>query len=86
MFKHDESENDSDDSEDENDEEDEEDEDDEDEVTVEDLRPILTKVQEAVEKFDGMLKKCSLRCNQCEFEAKNQNGLNMHVKSKHTKQ
>ena len=78
MFKHDESESDSDDSEDEIDKEDE--------VTVEDLRPILTKVQEAVENFYGMLKKCSLRCNQCECEAKNQNGLNMHVKSKHTKQ
>ena len=84
MFKPDESESDADDSEDENDEKDEEE--DEDKVTVEDLRPILKKVQEAVEKFDSMLKECSLRCNQCEFEAKNQNGLNMHVKSKHTKQ
>ena len=59
---------------------------DEDEKYVEDLKPMLKKIQEAVEKFDVLLKKCSLRCDQCDFEAKNQNGLNMHVKSKHTEQ
>ena len=80
MFKHEEC-DDGDDSENENDSEE-----DEDEESVENLKPVLKKIQEAVEKFDVLLKKCSLRCDQCEFEAKNQNGLNMHVKSKHTKQ
>ena len=80
MFRHEEC-DDEDDSENENDSEE-----DEDEESVEDLKPMLKKIQEAVEKFDVLLKKCSLRCDQCDFEAKNQNGLNMHVKSKHTKQ
>ena len=56
----------------------------EDEESVEDLKPMLKNIQEAVEMFDLLLKKCSLRCEECDFEARNQNGLNMHVKAKHT--
>ena len=55
-------------------------------MSVDKLMPILEKVQEAVEKFDLLLKKNSLICKEFDFEARNQNGLNMHVKAKHTKQ
>ena len=47
---------------------------------------MLKKIQEAVDKFEVMLKKCSLKCDDCDFEARNQNGLTMHIKAKHTKQ
>ena len=67
--------------------EDESDSDEEDEEEYENvyaLKPILNKFKEAVEKFDTMLQKCSLKCKHCEFEAKDQNGLGMHMKAKHT--
>ena len=56
---------------------------DEDESDSDALKPILNKFKEAVEKFDTMLQKCSLKCKHCEFEAKDQNGLGMHMKAKH---
>ena len=47
------------------------------------LIPILEKFKEAVDKFDVLLQRCSLKCKNCEFEAKDQNGLGMHMKAKH---
>ena len=60
--------------------------DDDDEISVDTLQPQLEKLKEAVEKFDTLLKKekNNLKCKQCEFEARNQNGMTMHVKAKHT--
>ena len=51
-----------------------------------DIEPSLEKVQKSIEKVSALLEQVcpKLKCQQCEFEAKNQNGLNMHVKSKHT--
>ena len=56
-------------------------------VHMKDLKPILKKVEEAMEKVNELLKKKSdnLTCDECEFEAKNANGLNMHKKAKHAK-
>ena len=58
---------------------------DKDEGYVKDLIPILEKFKVAVEKFDVLLQKWGLKCKQCDFEAKDANGLVMHVKSKHKK-
>ena len=54
------------------------------EISVEDLKPVIERVQVAIETFDNLIKKSSLICKDCEFEAKNVNGLNMHIKAKHT--
>ena len=86
MYKHEECDESDAGSDDENDDENEDADSDDEEVSVDKLVPILEKVQEAVEKFDLLLKKNSLMCKECDFEARNQNGLNMHVKAKHTKQ
>ena len=51
---------------------------------VEKLEPVLEKVNKAVERCDNLMDKCSLKCKLCEFEAKDKNGLTMHVKAKHT--
>ena len=51
--------------------------------TIEDIKPILDKFKKAVENFEELLQICSLKCKQCDFEAKDVNGLNMHVKAKH---
>ena len=59
---------------------------DQDEISGDDLKPIVEKVQKALEKFDILLMKNELKCNVCDFEAKNKNGLNMHIRSKHTRQ
>ena len=61
---------------------------DENEVTVEKLKPSLEKVRIALEKVNMVLQKVSpnFRCQQCDFEGRNHNGLNMHMKAKHTKQ
>ena len=56
------------------------------EISGDDLKPIVEKVQKALEKFDILLMKNELKCNVCDFEAKNKNGLNMHIRSKHTRQ
>ena len=55
-----------------------------DESSIEDLKPVIKRVQEAIETFDNLIKKSTLICKDCEFEAKNLNGLNMHIKAKHT--
>ena len=83
MFKHDESDDEAESDDDEEDSEDEEEED-EDE-TVDEIKPSLEKVRDALEKINALLKKVSpnFKCQHCEFEGKNQNGLNMHMKSKH---
>ena len=81
MYRHDDAKEESDD-EDESESSDDEEEDE----SLEELKPVLKKIQEAVDKFEVMLKKCSLKCDDCDFEARNQNGLSMHIKAKHTKQ
>ena len=55
-------------------------------VQMKDLEPSLRKVEEAMEKVNQLLKKSTnnLICDECDFEAKNMNGLNMHKKAKHT--
>ena len=52
-------------------------------ICVEDIRPVLEKFKKTVENFEVILQKCSVKCKQCDFEAKDSNGLNMHVKAKH---
>lgn len=59
---------------------------DDDEISGDALKPIIEKVNKALERFDSLLQKSVLKCKVCDFEAKNKNGLNMHLKSKHTKQ
>ena len=54
-----------------------------DQENVKELIPILEWFKEAVAKFDVLLQKCSLKCKECEFEAKDTNGLVMHMKAKH---
>ena len=51
-----------------------------------DLEPSLKKVEEAMKKVNDLMKKkaASLQCDECDFEARNNNGLTMHKKSKHT--
>ena len=56
------------------------------ENTGDELKPIVDRVQKALEKFDSLLQKNELKCKVCDFTAKNKTGLNKHVKSKHTKQ
>ena len=40
--------------------------------------------EEAMEKVNELLKQQKLKCDVCEFQARNANGLNMHKKAKHT--
>jgi hypothetical protein len=89
MFQHDE--NDEDDEDDDDDESDNDDDDDENQndecvVNIEEIEPCLKKVEEAMEKVKIMIEKQTsiLKCDLCEFEGKNGNGLNMHKKAKHT--
>ena len=55
-------------------------------VNVTDLEPSHRKVEEAMEKVNNLLQKqlSVLKCDLCEFEARNTNGLTMHKKAKHT--
>ena len=54
-------------------------------VKIQDLEPCLARVEEAMKKVQVLLQPPSkLKCDKCEFEAKNVNGLNMHKKAKHT--
>ena len=71
---------------DESDEDDDEDEEDENEQDVDNLKPSLEKVKKSLEKVAVLLQQVvpNFKCQHCDFEAKNQNGLNMHVKAKHT--
>ena len=61
--------------------------DDDDDINVEGIKikPVLEKFKQAVENFEEMLGKYSLKCKSCEFEAKDLNGLSMHMKAKHNK-
>ena len=53
-------------------------------IKIQDLEPCLVKVEEAMKKVQVLLLPTSqLKCNICEFEAKNINGLKMHKKAKH---
>ena len=53
-------------------------------ITIEDIEPCLKKVEYAMKKVRMAIEKQGLKCDQCEFEARNANGLNMHKKAKHT--
>jgi hypothetical protein len=55
-------------------------------IKITDLEPSLKKVEEAMTKVNILLQKQSslLKCDLCEFEARNANGLTMHKKAKHT--
>ena len=81
MYKHEDSDGD-DDGENTDDEEDEES---EDEENAEELKQKLEEVRKSVEKVAVLLGQVNpiFKCQHCDFEAKNQNGLNMHTKSKH---
>ena len=81
MYKHeDQIDDDDDESEDDSDSEDEST-----EINVEELKPVLGKLEETFEKLSVSLKKHfgPLKCDMCEFEAKKQNGLTMHKRAKH---
>ena len=67
------------------DEEDENDNDDDDGNRDEDVKKlnVLEKVKMAAEKCNNLIDKCSLKCKNCDFEAKEKNGLVMHTKAKH---
>ena len=75
----------------ENDEESDEDEandvdnDDDNDVNPDDIAPCLENIKKSLEKVAILLKEVVpiLKCEDCGFEAKNQNGLTMHVKAKH---
>ena len=47
---------------------------------------ILKSIRKSIEKITLLMKKVAplLQCESCNFEAKNQNGLTMHIKAKHT--
>ena len=51
---------------------------------VEDLEPSLKKVEDAMNKVEQLILTSKLKCDKCDFSAKNINGLNMHKKAKHT--
>ena len=55
-------------------------------LDVEDIKPVVEKLEEAFEKLSVNLKKHfgPLKCDSCEFEARNENGLTMHKHAKHT--
>ena len=55
-------------------------------VDVEEIKPVLEKLEEAFEKLSVNLKKHfgPLKCDKCEFEARNENRLTMHKRAKHT--
>ena len=77
---------------DEDDDESEAEESDDDECDVknkpDNLKPSLDKVKQSIEKVSALLEKVCpiLKCNNCEFEAKDKNGLNVHIKAKHIQQ
>ena len=83
MFRHEERNDNEESDEEESDDESDTEGDSNDKESVNVLIPVLEKFKEAVEKFDDLLQKCSLKCKQCDFEAKDKNGLGMHMKSKH---
>ena len=56
-----------------------------DEGKADNLKPSLDKVKKCIEKVTALLEQVCpvLKCSQCEFEAKDKNGLNLHNKAKH---
>ena len=52
-------------------------------VDFEKIKPALEKFKQAVDNFEQLLGKHSRKCKQCQFEAKDLNGLNMPKKAKH---
>ena len=54
-------------------------------VDIEKIKPVLDNFKKAVDNFEELLGKYSLKCKNCEFEAKDLNGLTMHMKAKHNK-
>ena len=54
-------------------------------IDLENIKPVLEKFKQAVDNFELLLNKYSLKCKNCEFEAKDMNGLTMHMKAKHNK-
>ena len=54
-----------------------------DDIDFEEIKPALEKFKQADDNFEQLLGKHNLKCKQCEFEAKDMNGLNMHMKAKH---
>ena len=77
MFKHEPS--------DDNDESEDEIESESEDLNIEELKPVLGKLEEAFDKLSVSLKNHfgPLKCDLCEFEARNQNGLTMHKRAKH---
>ena len=71
---------------DESDDEDDVDKNDDNIITINDIEPCLKKVEEAMDKVNVLLQKQTsiLKCDTCDFEARNVNGLTMHKKAKHT--
>ena len=53
-------------------------------VKLSEIEPVLLKVESAMERVSELLKSSKLKCDKCDFTAKNQNGLNMHTRAKHT--
>ena len=53
-------------------------------VRLSDIEPVLAKFEPAMKRANDLLKGTQLICDICDFMAKNQNGLNMYKKAKHT--
>ena len=47
---------------------DDEDSDDKDDISGEDLKPLIEKVQESLKTFDNLLQRSVLVCKDCDFE------------------
>ena len=54
-------------------------------TTIIRLEKIRYNTIEAVDDFEELLEKYSLKCKDCDFEARDFNGLKMHMKAKHNK-
>ena len=49
------------------------------------IKPVLEQFEQDVDNFEQLLEKYSPKCKECEFEARDFNGLTVHVKAKHKK-
>ena len=59
---------------------------DDDKLNVENITPNLTTIKKSIEKVGVLIKEVTtpkVKCHHCDFEAKNPNGLTMHLKAKH---
>ena len=52
-------------------------------LDVEEIKPVMEKLEEAFEKLSVNLKKHfgPLKCDSCEFKARNEDGLTMHKRA-----